>query len=97
MTTTEQPAYLTPLLHNILGVPIKCVSWTMDVNEHLVCYGVPSVYYKDDEYFELLDLTNTVYYRVTIYANSPAGFYSIVSDSEVGMRKLLEIHAKENN
>ena len=90
------PEFLHVVNHTILGVTIPCVSWTIDVNEHLVYYDVPEIYYKDDEYFELLDLTSAIYYRVTIYANSPCGFYSIVASTEADMVKLLIEHAEDN-
>jgi len=81
---------LTPKVHDILGVKVSCISWSISCNEHLEYYDDPEGYYDTDE-LKGLDLTKDIY-LLRYYPNTPVGFCRISANTITELlSKLKEI------
>ena len=80
-----------PKIHNILGVDIKCLTWSLSCNDHLGSYATIEEYYNKDE-LEGLDTSETAdIYRLQIYEHTPVGFTLFTSNSLPNLiKELLE-------
>ena len=79
---------LTPKIHSIIGVDVSCVSWSLEVNEHLICYEPPEEYY-DEEDLAGLD-TSLDIYCLRWYPYTPVGHCTILANNIVDLLNILK-------
>lgn len=70
-----------PKIHNILGVDIKCLNWTLSCNEHLGSYSSIEEYYDADELSGINTDESQDIYQLQIYENTPVGFVMFTANS----------------
>lgn len=68
-----------PKIHNILGVDIKCLSWSIEVNEHLLYYETPEDHYSSSDLEDVDASLDIISLRV--YQRTPVGFVHIICNT----------------
>jgi len=68
-----------PKIVNILGVDVKCLTYSLNYNDHLNYYYTPEENYSEED-LEGIDTSKDIY-QLQIYPRTPVGFIRITANS----------------
>lgn len=85
-----RPTSLEPRVHNVFGIDLTCISWTLELNQHLVYYEKVEDYYDNAIDMEGINPELDIY-EFSWYPNTPVGHCTILGNTiEEILLKLLK-------
>lgn len=79
---------------DIIGIKVRCMSWSLEYNEHLVYYETPENYYTNID--NIIDFSKPIIV-VRIYYITAVGFMEFYSNTLQEMQVLIKEAAVEIN